>query len=74
MTYTYILPIVAGVVLVLAGGYEINNMVNYKSVFKSGIPDYNDRYLRDMEEELNRRPSDSRRTVFAGSKTRRRNK
>ena len=71
MTYAYILPIVAGVVLALVGGYGVTTMYNNKSVFKSGVPNYNDEYLRYMEDELNRRSSDSRRTVVGGRRTNR---
>lgn len=72
MTYAYIVPIIAGVVLALVGGYGIKSMYNNESVFKSGVPNYNDEYLRYMEDELNRRSSDSRRTVVGGRRTKRR--
>jgi hypothetical protein len=70
MEYAYIIPIVAGVVLVVAGGYGIKSMSNCKSEFKVPNP-YNDDYLRYMEDELNRRSSDSRRTFIAGRRTKR---
>jgi hypothetical protein len=70
MTYAYILPIVAGVVLALAGGYGIKSILDDK--YKHKVPNpYNDEYLRYMEDELNRRSSDSWRTVIAGRRTKR---
>ena len=70
MEYEYIIPIVAGVVLVVVGGYGIKAMAEYENKHKVPNP-YNDDYLRYMEDELNRRSSDSRRTYIAGRRTKR---
>ena len=75
MTYAYIIPIVASVVLALVGGYEITNWINGKPKFKVPDPHIED-YTRNMEAEFDRRDRTSRNPLLTtiGGRTRRRKK
>ena len=66
MTYAFILPIVAGFMLALVGGSEISKWLTSKpGKYKLNIQ-YDDQYLRDMEEQLNSRGRNPLLTQIAG--------